>query len=144
MLAILLGVGTYSCLSAYAVYRSADRRLEADQAYLRSLNLRKQELLRKQKVLRQARQFSLKAADLGLREAEWTFYDVNVQDTFSFETARQIIEQCSNSDLAYYWPISLEVKTAARSEKKAGARDETKAPGEVQLTVKGRFLTRQQ
>jgi hypothetical protein len=118
--------------------------LAAGRAHLSVLNQKQQELTRKQKVLDQTYRFVQKAAALELEREDWTFFDVNVQGTFSFQTARQIIEQCKNSMMAYYWPISLEIKTGMQAKDRIAGKKQLEEHSDVELTIKGQFLARQQ
>lgn len=102
-----------------------------------------QEIDRHQPGLQQADRFAVQARNLGLEENKWIFYDVHVQGAFDFETARQIIEQCSHSDQAYYWPITLEVKALKNDDATPAGGVRRNGDGQVQLTVKGKFVARQ-
>lgn len=103
---------------------------------------RQQEIARHQPGLQQANRFAVQARNLGLEEDKWVFYDVHVQGAFDFETAGQIIEQCSHSDQAYYWPIALEVKALKIDEAKPAGGARRNGAGQVLLTVKGKFAAR--
>ena len=103
------------------------------------------ELVHKQALLAQAQQFASSVRDLKLTREDWAFYDVNVQAPLSYAAAREIIDQCADSAAAYYWPISLEVKALERKPAATAPRQiPDGGPAEVQLTVKGRFVARQQ
>lgn len=132
----------YGFLSAYAVHVSRTEQLADRQDYLQELYRRHQELVRKQAAIKQIRSFSDQAAALKLGRSDWLFYDVHVQGGFSFEAAQQIIGQCNDSPLAYYWPISLEVTTPGGAEESNSSAAKEKALGDVQLTVKGQFVAR--
>ena len=109
------------------------------------LEQQQRELVHKQAVLEQAQQFTRSARDLKLTRADWAFYDVNVQTPMSYAAAREVIDQCGDSATAYFWPISLEIK-ALEGEKPAPSPKQAPVGGrtDVQLTVKGRFVARQQ
>lgn len=115
----------------------------AHQAHLRTLNRQHHELIRKTAILERASQFSKRARSLKLQPDAWTLYDVNVQAPLAFEAAQEIVYLCSDSSLAYYWPISLEIK-APNWDQRGGAvsRAKSEGPVDVQLSVKGRFAAR--
>ncbi len=117
--------------------------LAAQQRRLRLLNLQHDELVRQSALLDRADRFARRARALGLQRENWTSYDVNVQSPLSYEAAQEMIYQCSDSDLAYFWPISLEIKAP---EKEQGGRPHVATSGagatDVILSVKGRFVAR--
>ena len=90
-------------------------------------------------MLDQTVQFVKKVNDAGLSPSEWTIYDINLQEKVSFNKADQILNQCTNTQVAYFQPISLQIKTI--TEETQG-----KEPGmkeELILSVQGKFLARQ-
>lgn len=117
-------------------------RLEAQQNHLRFLNQRHAELNRKTAILNKAAQFTQRAGDLGLQRSSWTFYDVNVQAPLGYEAAQEMIYQCSDSSLAYFWPISLEIKAPEKDQKTGAANINRMGPADVLLSVKGRFVAK--
>lgn len=134
-------MAAYAFLAAYAFYGVQQQQLEAKTMRLSSLTQRQRELQRKRDVLEQVRRFNDQVTDLKLDRRDWLFYDVNVQGGFNYDAAQQIIQQCGDSDLAYYWPISLEVKTTDKSARTPASAGRP-VPGDVQLTVKGQFVAR--
>lgn len=118
-------------------------RLAAQQRRQQLLDLHRQELRRKKSVMEQAQAFSTRMAALGLERREWRFYDVNVQAGMSYEAAQRLIEQCRDSELAYYWPIALEIEVPQETDRKAGQPKPGEGKGDVQLTIKGQFVARQ-
>jgi hypothetical protein len=117
--------------------------LSARQAHLRILKRQQQELVRKAALLRRAAQFTARARELSLQPDAWTLYDVNVQSPLDFEAAQEIVYLCGDSSLAYFWPISLEIKKQNADASQAGATKKSAGlPSDVQLSVKGRFAAR--
>ena len=139
-----LCAAAYGFLSAYALKVMHAEQLEVHQEHLRALRRQNQELLRKSALLEQAAQFTQRAKALGLERSRWAFYDVNFQAPLEFEAAQQIVSQCGDSSLAYFWPISLEIK-APVAQQPAGAPPAggVSEPADVQVAVKGRFVARQ-
>lgn len=131
-------------MGAYREMQRHQAELAAHKTELARLNLQQDELRRKRQILDQVSDFTARATSLGLVPEAWSFYDVNVAGGFSYETARQIIEQCSESPLAYYWPISLEIGAVKPEETRPAQGQAAAAPkGDVQLAVKGQFVARQ-
>ncbi len=103
------------------------------------------ELVRKTAILRRASQFTDRARKLDLQPAAWSLYDVNVQSLLDFEAAQEMVYLCGDSSLAYYWPISLEIKKQETDDQGTGASaTQNSGPDDVQLSVKGRFAARRQ
>jgi hypothetical protein len=135
-------MAAYAFLAAYAYYGMQQEQLAARTMRLSMMTQRQRELLRQREVLEQVRQFNDSINAFKLDRRDWLFYDVNVQGDFNYEAAQQIIQQCSDSELAYYWPISLEVKSVDKPDKGAPATPGHTPRGDVQLTVKGQFVAR--
>jgi hypothetical protein len=135
-------VAAYLFLAAYAYYGMQQGQLEAKQIRLSALTDRQRDLLRKRDLLEKVRLFSDQVSGLKLNRQEWLFYDVNVQGEFEYEAAQLIIQQCSDSDLAYYWPIALEIKTTDKVGGRAQPAPVKPDQSDVQLTVKGKFVAR--
>jgi hypothetical protein len=130
-------------LSAYALRAWRQEQLLAHQTHLHALDRQHRELVRKTAILDKASRFSARAHKLGLQPEAWTLYDVNVQAPLAFEAAQEIVYLCSDSSLAYYWPISLEIKAPNADQRKgAVSRAKPEVPADVQLSVKGRFTAR--
>jgi hypothetical protein len=134
-------VAAYIFLAAYAHYSLQQEQLDAKTMRLTTLTQRQQELLHQRHLLEQAYRFNDQVTTFKLDRGDWLFYDVNVQGDFDFDAAQQIIEQCGDSALAYYWPIALEIKTVEKSAKGPQPPGAV-ARGDVQLTVKGQFVAR--
>lgn len=133
----------YGFLGAYAAFDLQSERLAAQQGRKQKMDFRRQELQRKKSVMAQAQAFSTRLADLGLERRKWRFYEVNVQAGVSYEAAQRLIEQCRDSELAYYWPIALEIEVPQKVGPKAGQSKPGEVKGDVQLTIKGQFVARQ-
>ena len=136
-------IAAYGFLGAYAVKAWNQEQLETHQARLRLLNQQHRELIEKTAILKRASQFTDRARELDLQPDAWTLYDVNVQSPLDFEAAQEMVYLCGDSSLAYYWPISLEIKKPDTRGQSAGASAaQQAAPTDVQLSVKGRFAAR--
>ena len=136
-------IAAYGFLGAYAVKAWNQEQLEIHQARLRMLNQQHRELIQKTAILKRAAQFTDRVRELDLQPDAWTLYDVNVQSPLDFEAAQEMVHLCGDSSLAYYWPISLEIKKQDAQGRSAGASVAQKAaPADVQLSVKGRFAAR--
>ncbi|MBT8340013.1 MAG: hypothetical protein HKP58_06180 [Desulfatitalea sp.] len=117
--------------------------MEIQRARLGIMTGRQRESVRQRDALARAADFDHAVTELALDRKGWLFYDVNVQGAFSFDTARQIIAQCNDSDLAFYWPIALELKHIDATESPSGqAAAPAQAKGDMHLTVKGQFVAR--
>jgi hypothetical protein len=143
ILAVALGAAAYGCLSACSRFVLKEQLWVSQQNHLQRLTQRQVELKRKQKMMAQADLFARQVEAFRLAQKDWSYYDVNVQGPFSFDTAKQIIEQCSDSDLAYYWPMSLVVKVAGKEPKKGAKASAVADQGDVQINVTGQFIARQ-
>lgn len=132
-------VAAYVSLAAYAYYGIQKEQLVAKNMRLSAMTQRQQELLRKRDVLDKARLFTNTVSELRLERQEWLFYDVNVQGDFAYEAAQVLVQQCSDSELAYFWPISLSIKSIDKSAKSSKATT-TGEDIDVQVSVKGRFV----
>jgi len=131
----------YFSLNAYSRYDS----LSVHQAYLtrehRQRLHKKEEIVAKNQILSQVQTFLDQAKSLGLEKEKWAVYEVNVQDTVSFAAAEKVLSQCANSTFAYYVPASLEIKTIDRLKTDPAAAQKK---GDLILTLRGRFVARQQ
>jgi hypothetical protein len=143
ILAAALGAAAYGCLRAYARFVLKEQLWVLQHNHLQRLTQRQVALQRKQKIMAQADLFARQVEALRLAQKNWSFYDVNVQGPFSFDTAKQIIEQCSDSDLAYFWPMSLVVKVVGKEPNKGAKPPAAADHGDVQINVTGQFIARQ-
>lgn len=141
-IALALCMAAYAFLSAYAYQGMQTRQLDNEKVRLRVAVSEQQKLVRQREALEKVVAFSDNADKLNLAKSDWIFYDVNVQGMFSYETASQIVEQCNDSDLAYYWPIALEMKRGASGQNAQTATPANGSGGDVQLIVKGKFVAR--
>ena len=135
-------MAAYGFLAAYAFYSMQAEQLEAKKMRLSVLNQRQAELLRKQDLVKAASDFHDGVTTLKLNKQNWLFYDVNVEGQFQYEAAQLIVQQCSDSALAYYWPLTLEIKAITKSGQGAKSGDTNKEQKDVQLMVKGKFVAR--
>ncbi len=141
-MALIVCLAAYGFLAAYAYHSMQQEQLEAKKMRLSALSQQQAELIRKQDLLKKARLFNEQVTAFHLNPQTWLFYDVNVQGQFRYEAAQLVIQQCSDSELAYYLPISLEINnidTAVRNNRPEVDQAERK---DVQLRVKGKFVAR--
>lgn len=143
LLVVAICVATYGFWGSYHAYRTQKDTAVNLQDRLQHLRAQQQELSRKEAILRQVAVFTDQAQELGLVRHKWTFYDVNVQAPLSYETAQEIISQCRDSSSAYFWPISLDVKSQTGDAKASSVAAKKGEQGDVQLLVKGKFVARQ-
>lgn len=144
ILAVAVCAAAYGFLSAYALRSMRQDQLAAKKTQLHVLNLQHQELVRKTALLEQAGRFTQRARELGLEPGKWSFYDVQVREPLGYEAAQEIIFQCRDSSMAYFWPISLEITSPRKDPEHAGASPAgSPDAADVQLSVKGRFVARQ-
>jgi hypothetical protein len=142
-LAVGACLAAYGFLGAYALKAWQQEQLSVHQAHLRMLQQQRQEIVRKSAILKRAAQFTARARELNLQPDDWALYDVNVASPLNFEAAQEIIYLCSDSELTYYWPISLEIKLQGTEDRKTGTTNQnTVKPTDVQLSVQGRFAAR--
>lgn len=135
-------MAAYGFLAAYASYDMQKAQLDSKKMRLSVLNQQQAEILRKQDMLNRARLFSEHIDAFKLSPKSWFFYDVNVQGEFRYESAQQIIQQCSDTELAYYWPISLKIVSLTQPEELNTSTTTQQERKDVQLTIKGKFVAR--
>jgi hypothetical protein len=145
-LTIGVALAAYGLLAASALRDVRGEQVAAREIQLQAQTRRQQALTRQRLQLEQVQTFEAQVADLRLQRSHWLFYSVNVQGAFSFEAARQLIEQCSDSEIAYYWPIELEIQTSlpSASAKKQRSGSGSAVQGDVQLSIKGQFVARKE
>jgi len=141
-MALVVCVGAYGFLAAFGYHEMQAEQLAAKTMRLSAMAQRRSELIRKKALLEQVNRFSNEVTAYQLARPDWLFYDVNVQGGFNYHTAQMIIQQCSDSDLAYYWPIMLEIKSVDSKAQPGNQTAKTPIQGDVQLTVKGQFVAR--
>ncbi|MCJ8502146.1 hypothetical protein [Desulfatitalea alkaliphila] len=129
-------------LSAKALRDHQATQVTTREVQLQELNRRRQALVRQRQQLQQVRAFEERVAQLGLQREDWLFYNVNVQGAFPFEAARRLIEQCADSQVAYYWPASLEI--LAEGPTADGRRGSSADRGDVRLSIKGQFVAKKE
>jgi hypothetical protein len=78
----------------------------------------------------------------GLSPTYWTVYDINLQEMVSFDKADRILNQCASSKVAYFQPLSLQIKIP---QKQTQGDDATKPDTKKDLTlsVHGKFVAKQ-
>ena len=131
----------YYALNAYSRYDSLRERQAQLIRQQRLLQQKKAEIVRQNQILDQVQDFLERAKSLGLEKENWAVYQVNVQDAMSFADAEQVLSQCAYSTFAYYVPALLEIKTID-SLKTDSPGDQKK--GDLYITLRGRFVARQQ
>lgn len=141
--AAVFGLGVIFFVRAYSGYLLQTEALDVMQSRVRLVSAKKNELILKQKILDQTRQFISTAHSVGLSPARWTVYDVNLNEAVSFDQADQIISQCTSSQMAYFQPLSLQIKMIPKnmtSSHKDGS--ESLMTGDLTLSVQGKFVAR--
>lgn len=131
-------LAAYLFFHACALKINSRDQLAARQREVRLREQQKQELAHKQTILDTTERFVQRARELKLTPADRTFYDVNVQASMGYAAAGEIIHQCEDSAMAYFWPISLEIKALGKEQATAQAKQGGAGkPAELQVTVKG-------
>lgn len=137
-------MAAYGFLAAYALHGIHLQQLSEQERQLQTVTRRQQELVRQRHLLTQVNAFDQRVAALDLQRRQWLFYQVNVQGHFSYDAAQQIIEQCADSALAYYWPIALEIRSGRQESERRRPGAPGAVQGDVHLTVKGRFVAKKE
>ena len=131
----------YFSLNAYSRYASLRERQAHLSRQRQILLQKKEEIVRKNQILSQVQNFLDRAKSLGLEKEKWAVYEVNVQDAMSFAEAEQVLSHCAYSSFAYYVPALLEIKTVdSLKTNLPGAQKK----GDLYITLRGRFVARQQ
>jgi hypothetical protein len=144
ILAIAFVIVGYFFLKAYDHFAASLEKVTILEKKANLLRLQKKEVERKNRILLTVGRFVDKAGTMGLEPKKWAIYDVNIQDTVSFLEMKKILEQCTNSRVAYYKPISLHIKAAASDGVKKTGRSSEDRTGDLQITLNGKFVARRE
>lgn len=137
----VLGLSVHFFAQAGNAYLLQKDRFDLMQARVRLATSQKNELIQKQRILDQTVRFVQQAETAGLSPAKWTVYDVNLQEEVGFDKADQILTQCTTSQVAYFYPITLTLKTIPKQSQAKGSA-EPAAKGDLLLSVHGKFMAR--
>jgi hypothetical protein len=139
----------YLFLQSYHRYLTFEDKREVLTVRLKLLEDKKKEIEQKRRILAMVNDFVEKADTGGFKKADWTAYEVNINQSVFYRELGQILDQCTHTASYYFKPITLSVKTgradaAVKSDKQAPLK--TQPPearhGDVQLELKGAFLSR--
>ncbi len=151
ILAILVMVSGYFFLKEYGFCLAQEERLEALNVRLNISKNQLQETTRKQRIFTRVQTFLNQANTLGLHEKKWATYNVNIEEPVTFEAFEQILEQCKQTPLFYFNPISLEITTAIDEEPNKNPSSNQsnrsalpeKKDGDILINLKGAFIVRE-
>jgi hypothetical protein len=148
-LAIIFACSAYALINAYRDYRAVASDVSLQTARINHLEQQKQELARKQRILKRASQFLATARELGLQQRDWTIYEVNIEKPVSFPVMAQVLNQCANSSAYYFRPGRLDVNVTygdtaegAPVPSPAASGQPENAHGDGLLTLRGAFIAR--
>ena len=150
-LAIFFFIAAHFFLTAYNKYILSQEKNKVLTRQVRLLRQQQREIERKKRIMIRVNNFINRARSLGLEKDKWAYYDVNIAEPVSFQEAKKILTQTTNSSSYYFKPVMLHVKTKIKSDKKATQKKppstsadspETKE-GDILLTLRGGFLVKQ-
>jgi hypothetical protein len=144
-------VAAHFLLTAYERYVLTKEKLGASNTRVRLVERHRDELSRKKRELERVNRFVNRARFLGVERDNWSYYDVDIQETVSFAEAEEILRQTANSSAYYFKPLKLHVKTKVESSTKGGpgkpAETSPGSPeakkGDILLILKGSFAVGQ-
>lgn len=148
ILAILVMVSCYFFLKEYGFCLAQEERLETLNVRLDISKNQLQETTRKQRVFSRVQTFLNHAKALGLHEKKWAIYNVNIEEPVTFDAFELILEQCNQTPLFYFNPISLQMTTAIDSEQKKKSNESNQSglpgakDGDILINLKGSFIVR--
>ncbi len=148
ILAILVMVSGYFFLKEYGFCLAQEERLETLNVRLGISKQQLQETTRKQRIFSRVQAFLNHANALGLQEKKWATYNVNIEEPVTFDAFEQILEQCNQTPLFYFNPISLQITTAIDSEQNKSPNKPSQSglpeekDGDILINLKGSFIVR--
>jgi hypothetical protein len=150
ILAILVMVSGYFFLKEYGFCLAQTEKLETLNVRLGISKNQLQEATRKQRIFFRVQTFLNHANALGLHEKKWATYNVNIEEPVTFDAFDQILEQCNQTPLFYFNPISLQITTAMDTEqnknKNPNESNRSALPkekdGDILINLKGSFIVR--
>lgn len=139
---VVFGLGVHMFVQAYSGYLHQLKVYDQIKTQVRLVTTRKNELISKQRILDGTHNFIKMADFTGLSPTYWTVYDINLQEMVSFDKADRILNQCASSKVAYFQPLSLQIKIP---QKQTQGNDATKPDTKKDLTVSvhGKFVAKQ-
>jgi hypothetical protein len=142
VVAAFFGLGVHVFVQAYSGYLRQSKSYDQIKREVRLLTTQKNELILKQRLLKATDQFVKMAASAGLSQDRWTVYDINLQEAVGFEKADQILSQCVSSRVAYFQPLSLQIKIPQK-QTHGNKIAEPDLKEDLTLSVQGKFIARQ-
>jgi len=151
MVALLVMVSAYIFLKEYGRYLARVEKLEAMKVRLRVSRNQLQETTRKHRVFSRVQTFLNRTKSLGLTHKKWATYNVNIEEPVTFDTLEQILNQCNNTPLYYFNPISLQITATADSEETPNRTANQSGQiilskedrGDITIDLKGSFIVRE-
>ena len=139
---VVFGLGVHMFVQAYSGYLHQLKVYDQIKTQVRLVTTRKNELISKQRILDGTHNFIKMVDFTGLSPTYWTVYDINLQEMVSFDKADRILNQCASSKVAYFQPLSLQIKIP---QKQTQGNDATKPDTKKDLTlsVHGKFVAKQ-
>lgn len=148
-----LGCGHFG-VDAYVNARHLKAQSETIAVRTRLMKRQVGEMEQKMRVLQRVGHFVDRAKALHLDPQEWATYDVQIQDTMSYQTLSQIVEQCVHNKNIYFKPLAFHVAVnpgdalssdvASKADQpvplKADASEGNTA--DVSLALQGTFMVR--
>ena len=144
LLVIVFIMVGYFFLKAYDHLNASLERATILKKKANFLRIQKKEVERKNRIFLTVKRFMDKTGIMGLEPKNWSSYDVNIQDSVSFADMKKILEQCANSRFAYYKPMSLHIKTDTSDGVRKAGRSSADRPGDLLITLKGKFVARRE
>ncbi|MCD6153128.1 MAG: hypothetical protein J7J07_04370 [Syntrophobacterales bacterium] len=151
IVAIFFCISAYSFLTVHNNYALRNEKLKALTGEARLLEHNQGEINRKKVLMNRVGTFVNLAVSSGLEKSKWAFYDVDIEDIFTFPEAERIISQTASTASYYFKPVMLHMKTDMESYKETikdktfrgkSADSKLKRQGDVLLKLKGTFVVR--
>ena len=142
VVAAFFGLGVHVFVQAYGGYLYQSKSYDQVKKQVHLLTTQKNELLLKQRLLKATDQFVKMAALAGLSQDRWTVYDINLHEALGFDKANQILNQCVSSKVAYFQPLSLQIKIPQK-QTHDNKTTEPDVNADLTLSVQGKFIARQ-
>ncbi len=151
VVAILFLASSCFFLTAYNNYSLRNDKLKVLTGEVRLLEHNQREINHKKRLMNRVCDFVNLAVSSGLEKNKWAFYDVDIEDIFTFPEAERIISQTASTASYYFKPVMLHIKTDIESYKKTttdkpskvrSADSKKEGQGDVFLKLKGTFVVK--
>ncbi len=145
LVVLFLLVGRYF-LTGYKAYVAHKEKKTALVRQVRLLGHLQREREQKLHNILRINNFVKNAKLLGLEQDKWGVYDVDIEDTVTFDEMKTILKQCSNANTHYFRPVSFHIKSlkaTGNTDKTSGRTFENKV-GDILMTLKGAFVVKNQ